>query len=240
MIAFFPANQRAEINYGWVGIHQLLPPDTSGPFVDAFGNILLVDDIGIHPGFGLDMHPHADLEKIFIMYEGELCHEDSQSNRLTLVPGMVQRIVPGSGYARKLHNMGKVLSRHIAVWLEPAAETVVPVHEVREHKAGRWKDALFPLASGTCSLEGLGEANEGIRINSPATVYRATLGSRGVSFTVAAGCTAVLYVTDGAILCNKVPMDKGSYAKIRGMEFVGILAPVDGDVLVIYSCGNEY
>jgi quercetin 2,3-dioxygenase len=70
-----------------------------GPGLEAVGPFVFLDQMGpaAPPPGGVPAHPHAGIEVITYLLEGENEHRDSFGNRSAILPGGAQWIVSGSG-----------------------------------------------------------------------------------------------------------------------------------------------
>ncbi|MFW2516901.1 pirin family protein, partial [Aliarcobacter butzleri] len=61
----------------------------------------------VHPESGFDTHPHAYMEIISYVVNGEISHKDSMGNSEVLKRGDVQYISAGDGIYHREHNLHK-------------------------------------------------------------------------------------------------------------------------------------
>lgn len=239
MIKLYCASQRNYANFGWGKAYRLF---SSHNFYDPanthFGSILAVNDYTLLPGLGYDMHPHVNLEQIFIVIKGELEHKDALGNTLTLNENSVQHITAGSGYARSIRTSGKAPARYIGIWLAPKTENLVPKQETRSYTPDLWENAFFTLASDTPGKESA-PGRTSIVFNSASTVYRAAIRGRTLDFPVAEGCNALLYLINGEATCNGKPMRPGDHARVTGEETLSLHAPTFGDYVLVTMGGGQ-
>lgn len=154
MITIFDARKRHYHDYGWNRAYRLFPSNSFHEIGNTnFGNILIVNDYTIAPGFGFDMHPHRNLEQIFFVIQGECTHQDSLENTLVLKNNCIQRITAGAGYARSFFNHGKTPARHIGVWLLPKTQNSYPAHAAKEYSPQLWHNTFYPVVSDIPTLE---------------------------------------------------------------------------------------
>ncbi len=220
MITIFNAAKRYYTNQGWYQLHRLFPSNSVhdlGTGSINFGNILIVNDYRIFPNFGYDMHPHHNLEQIFLVLQGELTHRDSLENTAVLKSNFAQRITAGSGYARSLYNTGQDPARYIGIWLLPKTQNTLPAHEAREYDPSLWHNKFHSIASDLPE-QGGDASRSRIPFNASATLYRATIDRSKLPFPVATGQKALLYVIDGELECNGQTMKTGCHARIVGEE----------------------
>jgi len=85
-------------NLGGLEVRRLLPRkkfDSIGPFIffDHMGPGLIEPQVPIN----IRPHPHIGLATLTYLFDGELTHEDSLKNYITLLPGGTNLMVSGSG-----------------------------------------------------------------------------------------------------------------------------------------------
>lgn len=235
MLTIVRGNQRWSYSHGWVHVHELLPPEGVNGLGDmALGNILAINEYMIFPGFGFDMHPQLNLEHIYVVCDGALSHEDSLGNKTTLTKGCAQRIVAGSGYARKLHNHSQVPARLVMVLLHPETVGETPVHETRRFASSLRANAFCLVASGM-EADGGGHAASFIRVNSRARVLRACVAAGGVSIGAGEERLSLAYVIDGEVTINGTPVSGGAYALICREDVITVHAQKRGECLLVQS-----
>ncbi|SQI39142.1 Quercetin 2,3-dioxygenase [Leminorella richardii] len=239
MISIIEAQKRYYANHGWSQVYCLFPANSTHDLGNKnqdlgknFGNILLINDYTILPGFGYDMHPHQNLEQVFFIIEGELTHQDSLKNTLVLKKGSVQRITAGSGYARSNHNKTKLPARYIGVWLLPKAQNQHPEHDVKEYDPQLWNGAFYPIVSDQPVRQSI-PGYPAISFNAAATLYRVTVGPSELAFSVPEGHKALLYVIEGNIVCNGSQMETGAHARISGEEQLQLRSDTKGECLFV-------
>ena len=218
MITIIDAEKLYFDNNGWNRVHRIIPINRFHEQKKAdFGSFLTINDYTVYPGFGYDMHPHQNREIIFFVIDGELTSRDIGDNSVVMRKNFVQEISSGSGYAHSNYNYGDSPARYIGVWLLPKEQNGPPASSVREYDPALWHGRFHPIASG---LPGHADAgNEPpIPFNAAATLYRAVIENSGLSFAVAEGQKALLYIIDGELDCNGETMKKRYHARITGEE----------------------
>lgn len=88
----------------------------------AFGPLLACNEFTLEPGAGFPRHPHAGLEILSWVLEGELTHSDSGAATAPDVghgigPGQVQRLSAGTGVEHAEVNAGPGVLRFVQIWL---------------------------------------------------------------------------------------------------------------------------
>ncbi|GAA2441699.1 pirin family protein [Streptomyces macrosporus] len=89
------------------------------PSNTRFGLLVACNEERLAPGAGFAEHPHADVEIVSWVVEGELTHEDSTGRRAVIRPGDVQRLSAGRGIRHVERNAGSEPLRFVQMWLVP-------------------------------------------------------------------------------------------------------------------------
>jgi redox-sensitive bicupin YhaK (pirin superfamily) len=69
-----------------------------------FGVLRVLNDDIVQPSKGFDTHPHADMEIVSYVVEGQLTHKDSMGNANTLTRGQSQYMSAGTGVFHSEYN----------------------------------------------------------------------------------------------------------------------------------------
>lgn len=167
-----------------------------------FGVLRVLNDDIVGPGTGFDTHPHANMEILSYVVDGELTHADSMGNRHTLHRGQVQYMSAGTGVEHSEHNLGHELLRFLQIWIFPDQKDYQP--QYGEHRF-KWEDRInrwMPIASGD------GDPAFPIQIHADVHAY-ATLIPReeSITFAVEKGRQAYLVAVEGFAEVNGIPME---------------------------------
>ncbi|AZQ71432.1 pirin family protein [Streptomyces luteoverticillatus] len=95
-----------------------------------FGPLAACNEERLAGGAGFAEHPHRDVEIVTWVIEGELTHEDSTGQVVTVRPGDLQRLSAGSGVRHTERNAGSVPLRFVQMWLTPSEFGGEPSYEV--------------------------------------------------------------------------------------------------------------
>lgn len=82
MIQIFPAEKRYIQRMGWLDVYSVFSCNNYfDPWNTHFANLIAFNEYFMQPGFGFNMHPHEDIEQVFLVTEGQLSHADSLRQR---------------------------------------------------------------------------------------------------------------------------------------------------------------
>lgn len=175
----------------------------------AFGTLRVFNDDRLVPGAVWPMHPHRDIEGLTYVVDGTFEHRDSLGNGGVLSAGSVQRMTLGSGAYHSECNHSQIEPlRFIQMWIMPSEKGLEPSVEQRaytvEDRTNRLLAAITPDG-----------AEGSVRVHEEAWVYLARLeGGVEVAHSVPEGFGAYLFVIEGGVAVNEVPLTVGEAAKI--------------------------
>ena len=186
----------------------------------------------MQPGFGFNMHPHEDIEQVFLVTEGQLSHADSLGNEGVLSPGGIQSISAGSGYARYACNRGDAPCRYLAAWFTPNALRMTPRYAGALFPGGAHGEPV-PLVSGSPELLRAFHEFPPLAINSNATLYTLRLHASEYPDSVGEGERRLIYVTGGMLRINHEYVRKGGHARIEGKEKLRLATENEAEIILI-------
>jgi redox-sensitive bicupin YhaK (pirin superfamily) len=145
---------------------------------DNFGAVYVFNDDYLDPDSYLGMHPHAGVEIVTIMIEGEESHQDSLGYYQEMDKGDVQLISSGTGieHAGGNRSSGKV-ARHFQIWIAPSMSDTIPSTKIKKASGkepeNEWVLLLSPDGKHeTLSIKQIiwiirGEFNKGLTVSYP-------------------------------------------------------------------------
>lgn len=232
MLQLFEAGKRYYDNFVSSQIYRLF---SSHKFYDPanlnYGNILAINDYTLRPNMGYDMHPHVNLEQLFIFYSGTFLHRDYLGDEVLFNENDVQHITAGSGYARSLQNIGNSPARYIGIWLRPREQNTTPMQEFRRYTPDVWQNDLFPIASGGKDIR---PKEQQIWFNAAATVYRGTLGGEKLTFSIGHEEKGLLYVFSGDAHCNDIRLSMGDHIRVKGADTLTLSSGTSAECIFIH------
>ena len=199
------ASERAHAEHGWLdAYHSFSFADYFDPHNLAWGALRVFNDDTIAPGTGFPTHPHADMEIVTYVFEGELGHKDSMGNEGVVGPGGVQFMSAGTGVRHSEFNHRKDGPLHLVqMWVLPGQLGTAPSYGQMnfgiEDRRNRWLTAV----SGQHAVEAP------IRITQDATLKLARLENASLEHAFASKRYGFAFVGDGAVTVNGEALAKG-------------------------------
>lgn len=230
MIKLITAQQRHEAKVGdWLTSHYLFSfADYHDPANVQFGPLKVFNDDTILPNNGLPDHPHAEMEVVTIVAEGELKHRDSLGNETTLKAGEVQRMSAGTGMSHSETNEGEEPAHFYQLWFMPNKRGIAPSYEQMAIDFLDKDNQLTPLITGQRVLENV------VFMNSNSTVYYGKLGQgNDIDFKTFKIRKTFIYVTKGSMLVNNVEVDQYDQLRLEDYDFVSIHASSDAEFILV-------
>lgn len=222
--------------HGWLDSHfHFSFAEYYNPRNIQFGALRVINDDLVQPGTGFDTHPHANMEIISYVVDGELTHADSMRNNQTLSRGQVQYMSAGTGVFHSEHNRGDDMLRFLQIWILPDAKGYKPNYgDYRfnfEDRQGRW----LPIATSVDNIE----SKAPIRIHQDVNAYATVLkDGETLDFAVNKGRQAYLVLIEGDADINGVAMTRRDGLEIVE-EDITIRPEGSAHVLVIEMAKSE-
>ncbi|MCT7616457.1 pirin family protein [Aliarcobacter butzleri] len=121
MLKKLPKENMGTSNLGWLESRfHFSFAEYRNPNNMNFGVLRVLNDDIVHPESGFDTHPHANMEIISYVVNGEITHKDSMGNSEVLKRGEVQYLSAGDGIYHSEHNLHKSDDlRLLQIWILP-------------------------------------------------------------------------------------------------------------------------
>ncbi len=156
---------------------------------------------------GVGEHPHRGFETVTIVYEGGVTHRDSSGGGGTIGPGDVQWMTAAAGLVHdEFHSADFARSggvfEMIQLWVNLPARHKMSAPGYQSISDAQIPRVELPGDAGTVRViaGGYGTAKGAARTFTPMNVWDLRLNAgRSLSFELAAGHTAALFVLHGAI-----------------------------------------
>lgn len=236
MIKIIPSAERHYNNFGWLQTYWLFS------FSDYYdrenvqhGTLRVFNDDIVAPQTGFGRHPHEEMEIVSIILEGEMVHNDTMGNEITIRAGDVQRMTAGTGLKHSEQNMGNAPVHFFQIWIQPDKRGLTPSYAQKNFHPDTWQNRLTLLASNR-------KEEDIVPLNTDGSIFRATLtGQKIVTYKPEKNRNVFIYVIDGNISLNGLEMSKNDQGRISGTTPLEITATVKGDFLLIdVPAASEY
>jgi redox-sensitive bicupin YhaK (pirin superfamily) len=223
------ANDRFRTRLDWLDSWHSF---SFGPHYDGanthHGLLLVNNDDVIAPGGGFGTHPHADMEIVTWVLDGELEHRDSTGTRGLIYPGLAQRMSAGRGITHSETNPSRSAPVHLVqMWVRPDAVGTDPGYEQRDLGATLGGGGLVPVASG--------RGHEGaVAIHQREAVLWAGQLAAGASVAIPDAPHVHVFVTNGeAAVAGAGELGPGDAARLSAAGSLSLVTGPRGcDVLV--------
>lgn len=193
-----------------------------------FGPLRVFNDDNIAPNSGFPQHPHAEMEIVTLVLEGEVTHEDTMGNKTTISKGEVQRMTAGTGMAHAEFNRSDKPLHIYQLWFLPNQKGLAPSYEQKDVDFLDTKNELIPLVSGQKVLEDV------VYMNSNTTVYWCNLSEeKTVTFKTFPIRLTFLYVKQGTIYVNGTELGPNDQARMTDEHVLEIRASKDAQFILI-------
>lgn len=194
-----------------------------------FGPLRVFNDDSVAPQSGFPQHPHAEMEIVTLVLDGEITHEDTMGNKATIKAGEVQRMSTGTGLAHGEMNRADKPLHLYQLWFIPGQKGLAPSYEQKDlgFLKGK-KNELVPLVTGQKVLEDV------VFMNSNSTVYWANLGAdKEIQFRTFPIRLTFIYVKEGTIFVNGTELGPNDQARMTDENVVEIRAQKDAQFILI-------
>ena len=220
------AGERGGANHGWLDSkHTFSFADYYDPKHMNFRALRVINEDKVAPDRGFGKHPHADMEILTYVLEGELGHQDSMGNGSVIRPGDVQRMSAGTGVTHSEMNPNKKTPVHFyQIWIMPAKKSLPPSYE---QKTFNDRDGKLRVVASQDGRDG------SVTVHQDMTLEAGVLKTGDkVEHALAANRYAWIQVAKGSIEIDGKTLTAGDGAAIQGQGAISITAASDAEVLV--------
>ena len=174
VIRYIDSKKMGRGRNGWLDSHfHFSFADYYNPLNMQFGVLRVLNDDMVQPGTGFDTHPHANMEIISYVIDGELTHADSMGNRHALTRGQVQYMSAGTGVSHSEHNYGTDMLRFLQIWILPDKKGVTPNYGDYRFAFADRENKWLPIAADIANIQ----SSAPIKIHADINVYAAVASS---------------------------------------------------------------
>lgn len=205
MITLRRSGERGVGEHGWLSSrHTFSFAGYQDPDHMGFRALRVLNEDRVAPGRGFGNHPHANMEIISYVLDGELEHRDSLGNGSVLTPGKFQKMSAGSGVTHSEFNPSATRPVHFyQIWILPDRLGVAPSYEERVYADEEKRNRLRLVASP--------DGRDGsLTIHQSASVYLSRLEpDRELAHALAAQRHAWLQVLSGSVTVGQYRLAAG-------------------------------
>ena len=224
MILIRRSEDRGHSKTNWLSsYHTFSFADYYDPKFMGFGNLRVINEDTVQPGFGFGAHPHENMEIISYVVQGSLEHRDSMGTGSVIKPGEIQIMSAGSGVEHSEFNHSKnELLHFLQIWIIPEKSQLKPAYQ---QKSIRKKNNEFILIAARD-----GE-NDAVTIHQDVKLFVAFLTpNHTIDYALANNRMGWLQLIKGKILLNNKELSAGDGAAIQN-ERCEIRAVADAEFL---------
>jgi redox-sensitive bicupin YhaK (pirin superfamily) len=220
--------ERGHADHGWLDTsHTFSFADYYDPEFMGFRALRVINEDFVAPAKGFGMHPHANMEIVTYVLEGELAHRDSLGNGSIIRPGEVQRMSAGTGVTHSEMNPSKTTPVHLLqIWILPDRRGYPPSYEQTAFPEAERRGRLCVVASP--------DGRDGsVTIHQDATLSVALLGPGDrVEHVLTDGRYGWLQVARGAVELDGQRLAAGDGLAVAGPGALAIRGVEDAEILV--------
>lgn len=232
MIKLIPAADHHHAKIGdWLESYYLFSfADYYDPNNVQFGPLRVLNHDRIAGQNGFPLHPHAEMEVVTIVLEGELTHKDSLGNEVALKAGDVQRMTSGTGYSHSETNETDQALELVQLWFLPNKRGLAPSYEHMniDFLDAKYKNKLVPLVTGQKVLDNV------TYLNSNSTVYYGHIGQgEEIEFKTFKIRKSLVYVLSGSMLVNNVEMETNDQVRLESMDVVSLHGNAEATFILV-------
>lgn len=228
MLTVRKANDRGYADHGWLkSYHSFSFAEYYDPAHMGWGNLRVINEDRVDPGYGFGKHGHRDMEIISYVLSGELAHQDSIGNVETIPPGDVQRMSAGSGVRHSEFNYSKDQTTHfLQIWIEPNVTGIPPSYEQKSVPAAQKRGKLRLIASPD-------GAQDSVSIHADARVYAGLFdGEEQAELTIDRSRKAYVHLVVGELEVNGQRIRTGDAVLLEAESRITLAGGIGAEVLV--------
>jgi len=227
------AGERGGANHGWLNTkHTFSFADYYDPKFMGYRSLRVINEDKVAPDKGFGRHPHADMEILSYVLEGELGHQDSMGNGSVIRPGDVQRMSAGTGVVHSERNHSPSQPVHfLQIWIEPDARGVAPRYEQKRFSEEQKQNTVRLIASR--------DGREGsVTFQQDASLYTGLLDPGGaITMPIAPGRRAWVQVVRGEATVNGETLAAGDGAAIESEATLELRGRTEPSEVLVFDLG---
>lgn len=191
-----------------------------------FGVLRVLNDDIVHPERGFDTHPHANMEIISYVVNGEITHKDSMGNSEVLKRGEVQYLSAGDGIYHSEHNLHKSDDlRLLQIWILPPQAGLPRLYGSFKFKEEQRDNKLLKIVS---SLDG----DSKIKIYQDINIYVSEFDKK-LEYKIEKNRQVYFVQIEGKAEVNGIILENGDAMEIVDEEILSINPLIKSHILFI-------
>ena len=201
-----------------------------GPHYDlanvGFGLLVAHNEDVLQPRGGFSEHPHRGVDIVTWVVSGALAHTDDTGGSGVIRPGAAQVLSAGRGVRHSEANASDGVTRYVQMWVSSDDESS-PAYSNAPVGAG--VGGFAAVASGA-------SIDSPLRLRQPAATLFAASLRRGAKTSLPCGRFVHLFVVDGAVSLDDMPLLAGDAARVteaRVTEEGGLPITVSADAQLL-------
>ena len=229
MLKKLPKENMGTSNLGWLESRfHFSFAEYRNPNNINFGVLRVLNDDIVHPESGFDTHPHANMEIISYVVNGEITHKDSMGNSETLKRGEVQYLSAGDGIYHSEHNLHKSDDlRLLQIWIIPPKSGLSRLYGSKQYEEKDKKNKFLNIVSST-------DGNADIKIYQDINIYVSELeNNKSLEFEIKENRQVYFVQIEGSSNVNDITLDFGDAMEIVDIEKIEIKALENSHFLFI-------
>ena len=220
MLKKLPKENMGTSNLGWLESRfHFSFAEYRNPNNMNFGVLRVLNDDIVHPESGFDTHPHANMEIISYVVNGEITHKDSMGNSETLKRGEVQYLSAGDGIYHSEHNVHKSDDlRLLQIWIIPPKSGLPRLYGSKRYEE---KDRINKFLNIVSSTDGTAD----IKIYQDINIYVSELKiNKSLEFEIKENRQVYFVQIEGSSNINEITLNAGDAMEIVDIEKIEIKA----------------
>ena len=229
MLKKLPKENMGTSNLGWLESRfHFSFAEYRNPNNMNFGVLRVLNDDIVHANSGFDTHPHANMEIISYIINGEITHKDSMGNSETLKRGEVQYLSAGDGIYHSEHNWHKTLDlRLLQIWIIPPKQGLPRLYGSKRFEEIDRKNKLLNIVSSQ-------EGSADIKIYQDINIFVSELeANKTINFDIKKDRQVYFVQIEGSSQINDIILNNGDALEIVDVEKLEIKALENSHFLFI-------
>ena len=227
MLKKLPKENMGKSNLGWLESRfHFSFAEYRNPNNMNFGVLRVLNDDIVHPESGFDTHPHANMEIISYVVNGEITHKDSMGNSEVLKRGEVQYLSAGDGIYHSEHNLHKSDDlRLLQIWILPPQAGLPRLYGSFKFKEEQRDNKLLKIVS---SLDG----DSKIKIYQDINIYVSEFDKK-LEYKIEKNRQVYFVQIEGKAEVNGTILENGDAMEIVDEEILNIKPLIKSHILFI-------